>query len=58
MISTGVTTAFKNKLRTNIAKLSTQQNTDIEVLVSKQQHYATIIYKVQLIIDKARDVIG
>jgi len=49
----GVTTAFKNKLRTNIAKLSTQQNTDIDILVSKQQHYATeLLYKVQLVIEK------
>ncbi len=49
----GISTTFKNKLRSNITKLNPKQNTDIEILVSKQQHYATeLLYKIQLVIDK------
>ena len=47
-----VSLAFKEKLLTNIKKLSPQQNTDIHILVSKEQHYAIeFLYKVQQIVD-------
>ena len=38
---------------TNITKLNPQQNTDIEILVSKQQHFTTeLLYKIQLVVEK------
>ena len=47
-----VTPAFKEKLLKNIKKLSPQQNTDIHILTSKEQHYAIeFLYKIQQIVD-------
>lgn len=51
----GVSSAFKSKIRSNIIKLGSQLNRDVEILVSKQQHYAIeILYKVQLVVEKQK----